>query len=134
MLKNLTIGKVAAFSEISVETIRYYQKIGLIKEPDKPLSGYRLYNIENIKELKFIKKAQRLGFNLTEIAELFAIGSGKCSDIQTKARMKRDQISRQIADLQALEQTLDDLIDCCRHSSSEPHCPLIESLSEFKPD
>ena len=132
MLKNLTIGKLATLSDISVETIRYYQKIGLIKEPVKPVSGYRLYNIENIKELKFIKKAQRLGFTLTEIAELFAIGSGKCTDIQSKARIKRDQISRQIADLQTLERTLNDLIDSCSHSAPASHCPLIESLSEFK--
>lgn len=130
-LTNLTIGKIATLAEVSVETIRYYQKIGLIKEPEKPLEGYRLYNIENIRELKFIKKAQRLGFTLTEIAELFEIGSGKCTDIQAKASVKRDQISRQIADLQTLEQTLNDLIESCSHSSEAAHCPIIDSLSEF---
>jgi MerR family transcriptional regulator, mercuric resistance operon regulatory protein len=126
---SLTIGKIAALSNVSVETIRYYQKIGLIKEPDKPVKGYRYYSKDNIRELKFIKKAQRLGFTLNEVAELFEIGSGKCSDIQSKARFKRDQISRQIVELQALERTLNDLIESCIHSSEPQNCPIIESLS-----
>ena len=125
----LTIGKIAALSNVTVETIRYYQKIGLIKEPDKPLKGFRYYSNDNIRDLKFIKKTQRLGFTLTEIADLFEIGLGQCSDVKLKAELKRDQIQSQIAELQALEHTLSELIDSCQHTTKPEGCPIIESLS-----
>ena len=127
----LTIGKIATLTNVSVETIRYYQKIGLIKEPNKPTKGYRSYNTDNIKELKFIKKAQRLGFSLKEVAELFEIGSGHCHDIQDKALSKRNQISKQIKELQALEATLTALIESCSQRSGAALCPIVETLSEL---
>lgn len=128
---SLTIGKIAVLSDVSVETIRYYQNIGLIQEPSKPVKGYRTYTKDNIRELKFIKKAQRLGFTLKEIAELFEIGKGQCADIQDKAKLKRDQISSQIVELRALECTLNELISSCQHSKEPQTCPIIESLSEI---
>lgn len=131
LFAKLTIGKVAALTGVSIETIRYYQKIALIKAPDKPTKGYRYYSKDNIREIKFIKKAQRLGFTLKEISELFDIGSGKCSDIQLKALGKRDQISQQIKELQALEATLSSLIESCSHSSATTTCPIVETLSEL---
>ncbi|MCK4707684.1 MAG: MerR family DNA-binding protein [Gammaproteobacteria bacterium] len=130
-LSKLTIGKVATLSDVSVETIRYYQKIGLIKEPNKPLKGYRHYSMENIRQLKFIKKAQRLGFTLNEVAELLEIGSGKCSDIKIKAQNKHNQISQQIKELQALKKTLNNLIDSCSNTSESKPCPIVETLSEL---
>ena len=127
----LTIGKIASLASVSVETIRYYQQIGLMKEPEKPSHGFRKYSLDSIRELKFIKKAQRLGFTLNEIAELLEIGSGKCSDIKSKALIKRDQISQQIKELKALESTLNNLIDTCSHSSESNPCPIVETLSEL---
>ncbi|MDH5517650.1 MAG: MerR family DNA-binding protein [Gammaproteobacteria bacterium] len=126
----LTIGKVAKHSNVSVETIRYYQKIGLLKEPQKPLQGFRTYTIDTVSELKFIKKAQRLGFSLTEISELLEIGSGHCADIQSKARNKLEQISQQISELQLLEKTLNELVHSCELSSEPECCPIVKSLSE----
>jgi len=130
---NITIGKLANLSDVSVETIRYYQKIDLFEEPEKPLNGYRLYTSDHIRQLKFIKKAQRLGFSLQEVAELLDIDSGKCSDVQAKALLKRDQISQQITELKTLETTLNELINACAHSSETHHCPIIESLSDSNP-
>lgn len=127
----LTIGKIASLADVSVETIRYYQQIGLMHEPEKPAQGFRVYKEDSIRELKFIKKAQRLGFTLTEIAELLEIGSGKCADIQGKARVKRDQISQQIKELQALEATLNNLIDSCQQSNEAAPCPIVKSLSDL---
>lgn len=127
----LTIGKLAKLSDVSVETIRYYQKIGLIKAPQKPLQGFRTYTTDNIRELKFIKKAQRLGFSLNEIAELLEIGSGHCADIQSKAQTKLDQIRQQMAELEALQDTLSELVKSCENSSGADGCPIVESLSEI---
>jgi len=127
----LTIGKIASLADVSVETIRYYQQIGLMHEPEKPVQGFRHYTEDSIGELKFIKKAQRLGFALTEIAELLEIGSGNCADIQLKAQQKRDQIARQIKELQSLESTLNSLIDSCQHSEEATPCPIVKSLSEL---
>ena len=128
---SLTIGKIANLANVSVETIRYYQQIGLLHEPEKPVQGFRKYPLESIGELKFIKKAQRLGFTLNEISELLEIGAGKCSDIKTKAQIKKDQISQQIKELQALEKTLNNLIDSCSHSSEKAFCPIVKTLSEL---
>ena len=128
---NITIGKLANLSSVSVETIRYYQKIKLFEEPNKPLNGYRLYTSDHVQQLKFIKKAQRLGFTLQEIDELLDIGSGNCSDVQAKALLKRDQISQQISELKALEATLNDLISACVSSDETHHCPIIQSLSDL---
>lgn len=130
----LTIGKIASLANVSVETIRYYQQIGLMKEPEKPLQGFRTYTEDSIRELKFIKKAQKLGFTLTEIAELLEIGSGQCADIQDKAIKKLDQIKTQIKQLQALEQTLENLIDSCQHSDVTASCPIVKSLSDLSND
>ena len=128
---NITIGKLADLSDVSIETIRYYQKINLFEEPEKPLNGYRLYTSDHIQQLKFIKKAQRLGFTLHEVSELLEIGSGKCSDVRQKALIKRNQISQQISELKALESTLNELIDACAHSENTHHCPIIKSLSDI---
>jgi len=127
----LTIGKVAALANVSIETIRYYQQIGLLQEPAKPLRGFRIYNEDNIRRLKFIKKAQRLGFSLPEISELLDIGSGQCSDIQAKAKQKRNQICQQIKELKALESTLDSLIDSCDITDVQTSCPIVMSLSNL---
>lgn len=128
----LTIGRIAKLSQVNVETIRYYQKIKLINEPIKPLEGYRLYNNDTVRRLKFIKKAQRLGFSLKEIDELLEIGAGKCSDIQSKAEKKRNQISQQIKELQALERTLSTLIGSCQLTNTDNSCPIVETLSELE--
>ena len=125
----LTIGRLASAADINVETIRYYQRTGLIKEPKKPASGFRIYSKESLTQLKFIKRAQRLGFTLKEISELLELGQGHCSDVKHKAEEKREIIVQQIKDLQALQDTLEQLIRSCKSGSSEQNCPIVETLS-----
>ena len=128
MAKQLTIGRVAALSGVNIETVRYYQRIGIITEPAKPLEGYRIYPAETIERIRFIKRAQELGFSLKEIADLLDLGDGHCLDIMHRAEQKRDQIRKQIKDLKKLKNTLDILISSC-HSDKDPsHCPIIETL------
>ncbi len=125
----LTIGHVARAAGVNVETVRYYQRVALIQEPPKPLEGYRHYPPDTVDRLKFIKRAQQLGFRLTEIAELLELGDGRCLDVRTRAEEKRTQIDQQIEDLMKLRETLDTLIKSCQSGTNPAHCPIVETLS-----
>jgi len=124
----LTIGRLAKFVGVNVETIRYYQRIGLIDEPVTPLNGFRQYPLQTAEHITFIKRAQQLGFSLKEIAELLKIGDGHCDDVRTRAEIKRNKIKEQIRDLQSLRDTLDQLICECKSGKDSAHCPIVETL------
>jgi len=124
----LTIGRLAKLVDVNVETIRYYQRIGLIDEPVTPLNGFRQYPVKTAENITFIKRAQRLGFSLKEISELLKIGDGHCDDVRTRAEKKRNKIDDQIRDLQSLRGTLDKLICECNSGKNEHHCPIVETL------
>lgn len=126
----LTIGRLARETGVSVETVRYYQRLGLITEPERPREGYRVYPNDTVTRLLFIKRAQQLGFSLGEIAELLEMSQGCCDDVRVRAEAKRQQVNAQIRDLSALRDTLDTLIDSCNTGSSSVHCPIIDSLTQ----
>jgi MerR family transcriptional regulator, mercuric resistance operon regulatory protein len=128
-IMSLTIGKLAKHAGVTIETIRYYQRKGLLREPDKPFNGYRQYPIDAIARIRFIKRAQQCGFTLREIAELLALDSGHCEDIRKMAEQKRQQINTQIKDLTALRNVLDNLITGCATNTSTEHCSLIDAIS-----
>ena len=136
MGKPLTIGHLARMAGVNIETVRYYQRTGLIDEPPKPGSGYRIYPPRTIERIKFIKRAQGLGFSLKEINELLELGDGHCEDVRVKAEQKRDHIDQQINELTKLRNTLDTLINNCQNTDDSVHCPIIETLAgqgtEFK--
>lgn len=127
--KNLTIGFLAKAADVNIETIRYYQRIKLIEEPKKPAQGYRTYPTATLTRIKFIKRAQQLGFSLAEISELLELGEGNCSDVRERAEQKRNQIDQQIHDLRNLRKTLTDLINTCQSDSDNGHCAIVETLT-----
>ena len=129
MHKPLTIGHLARAASVNIETVRYYQRIGLIQEPQKPLSGYRIYPSETVDRIRFIKSAQPLGFSLQEISELLDLGGGHCADVRQRAEQKRTHIDQQINELQNLRTTLDKLIQSCQADADSVKCPIIESLT-----
>ncbi len=129
MAKPLTIGKIARAAGVNVETVRYYQRIGIIAEPPKPVEGYRVYPADTVERICFIKRAQQLGFSLQEIAELLELGDGHCHDVQLRAAEKRDLIDQQINDLKNLRNTLDKLIRACQSDNDTAHCPIVETLT-----
>lgn len=129
MQEKLTIGKLARAAGVNIESVRYYQRVGLIKEPEKPATGYRLYPDETVDRILFIKRAQLLGFSLKEIAELLELGSGHCVDIRQKAELKRYDINIKIKELSTLRDTLDELISCCKHDHDPGRCAIVETLS-----
>lgn len=131
--KGLTIGRIANAAGVNVETVRYYQRVALINEPAKPVTGYRYYPSDTVDRIHFIKRAQQLGFSLKEIVELLELGEGCCADVCARAEEKRGHIDRQIQGLKELRQTLDALIKTCRDDDHSNHCPIIESLTGKRP-
>jgi len=127
--KTLTIGRLARAAGVNIETVRYYQRVALIQEPPRPLEGYRQYPADTVDRLKFIKRAQQLGFSLKEIAELLELGNGHCMDVRARAEKKRAHIDQQINDLKKLRKTLDNLIKACQTDNDKAHCPIVETLS-----
>ena len=87
--KPLTINTTAKKAGIGVETIRYYQRIGLINKPEKPLSGYRVYSEETVSRLRFIQRAKELGFSLAEVTNLLVLGDGRCMETKELVTLKR---------------------------------------------
>ncbi len=126
----LTIGKLAKQANVTIETIRYYQRKCLLDKPTKPTTGYRQYPLEAIARIQFIKRAQSCGFALKEIMELISMESDHCLDVQKMAEQKRQQVDNQIKDLLALRTVLDNLVKGCKNNSSKEHCSLIETLSK----
>lgn len=128
--KPLTINLVAKKTGVGIETIRYYQRIGLIETPEKPLSGYRIYPEDIISKLFFIQRAKKLGFCLAEIANLLALGDGRCAETKEFATHKLAIIKSKIHDLQAMASTLEKLIQSCESHSAQEDCPIITVISK----
>ena len=130
MNAELTIGGLAQTTGVSVETIRYYQRRGLVDVPRKPLGGHRHYAAAVVLRLQFIKRAQQLGFTLDEIAGLLRLESGQdCREIRQLAEHKLAAIEKHIADLTLKHSTLASLIVECTPEQTARSCPLIISLS-----
>jgi len=126
----LTIGRLANAADVNVETIRHYQRKGLIIEPVKPMNGFRYYSVSIIDRIRFIKRAQQLGFSLSEIKQLLVLGDQHCEDIQLLAIEKRNKIQQQIAGLLTIQTALDDLISTCRTPDAVNRCGFIDGLSQ----
>lgn len=127
--KPLTIGRLARELGINVETVRYYERRGLIRKPPKPMGGYRIYDPDTRRRIRFIKRAQALGFQLGEIAELLALGEGHCSDVRELAEAKRDRIDDKIRSLTALRNSLEALIQACHNGKGDTACPIVHALA-----
>lgn len=132
-LEHLTIGAFAAAGGVNVETIRFYQRKGLLAEPDKPYGGIRRYSEADVVRVRFIKSAQRLGFSLGEIAELLALDDGThCDAARVLAEHKLKDVRAKLADLRRIESVLARLVrDCCA-SQGTVSCPMIVSLQADK--
>jgi len=125
----LTIGQVAKAANVNIETIRYYQRRGLVQEPRKPLGGHRHYSEQDISRLSFIKNAQGLGFTLDEIKKLLQFkDSDCCGNVHELALQKIALIDSKLAALESMRQTLANLAMQCELKSFQEICPLIQSL------
>lgn len=129
--ETLTIGALARAAGVNVETIRYYQRIGLMPAPSRPLGGVRRYGTGEFARLRFIKTAQRLGFTLEEVAALLKLQDGThCAEASGIAEHKLADVRAKIADLRRIESALDALVRRCHTRRGNVSCPLIEALVE----
>lgn len=125
----LTIGRLAQAAGVNVETIRFYQRKGLMPEPQRPTGGIRRYGEADGSRLQFIKSAQRLGFSLDEVAELLQLDDGaSCAQAQARAEAKLADVRGRLADLQRMEAALAELIQRCGAARGTVRCPLIAAL------
>lgn len=128
-LENLTIGAFARVAEVNVETIRFYQRKGLLPEPDRPYGSIRRYGTADVARVKFVKSAQRLGFSLDEVAELLKLEDGThCDEARTLAEHKLKDVREKLADLHRIESALARLVDDCSAKKGTVTCPIIAAL------
>jgi len=128
-MQTTTISGLAHAAGVNVETIRFYQRRGLLAEPDKPLGGIRRYGEAEVARVLFIKAAQRIGFTLDEIAQLLQLDDGtQCKEARAIAEHKLADVRQRLGDLQRIETALAQLVDRCAASRGKVSCPLIAAL------
>ncbi len=125
-----TIGRLSGEAGVNIETIRYYERIGLLPAPPRTTSGRRLYDRTSVQRLGFVRRARELGFSIDEIRALLAMAGGgeRCKDVRALTVRHLDDVRAKIADLQRLERTLSKAAALCRGAKSAP-CPIIEALA-----
>ena len=135
----MRIGKVAQRAGVNVQTLRYYERRGLLPDPRGRRSRYRDYEADAVQLVRFIKEAQELGFTLKEVGELIELrdhGTRRRQDVRALAAAKVEQIQNRVDRLTIMKRGLEDLIAACRTSDGRPCCPIIEAMegaSRHKP-
>ena len=125
MSAQLTIGKLAKAAGVNIETIRYYQRRGLLDEPVKPVGGHRRYSADEAKRVRFIKRAQALGFTLAKVGGLLTLDDAcACKETRALATRKLALIEQKMADLAAMRQVLDGLVQQCDAGDDGAACPI----------
>ena len=128
---NLSIGAFAELAGVNVETIRFYQRKGLLSQPDRPYGSIRRYGEPDVARVRFVKSAQSLGFSLDEVASLLALDDGThCDEARQAAEEKLADVRSKLADLHRIESVLATLVDDCCASHGTVSCPLISALQE----
>jgi len=133
MSKPLTIGRIAAQADVNIETIRYYERRGLLPDPPRTESGYRQYDPESVIRLRFIKEAQALGFSLEEIQGLLVLrvdASTSCADVRRRAERKKAEIQEKVRTLLAMQAALEEMIGACAAEGPAGDCPFLDILEQ----
>ena len=130
-MKPLTIGQVARNGGVGIETVRFYERQGLLEEPARKESGYRQYDEDVVARLRFIRRAKELGFSLKEIKELLALRvdpTTTCAEVRSKAAAKIVDIEQKIEALQRIKKALVKLTTVCRGRGPTSECPILDAL------
>lgn len=129
----MSIGALSKESGVGIETIRYYERIGLLTPPERKASGYRVFNSDSFKTLRFLKHAQELGFSLTEIKDLLRLRANKesrCEDVQARASKHLQDVEEKIKKLESIQTVLSKLIRQCRSKKTSDSCPILDCFEE----
>src|SRR5712692_2514523 len=132
----LAIGRVSQRTGMNVETIRYYERVGLLPQTARSSGGYRLYGVGQIKRLSFIRRARALGFSIDEIRTLLRLADERkrpCAEVRIVAEAHLADVRAKIADLEAMERVLKETVARCAKGAGS-HCPMIEALSREPTD
>ena len=128
--QQLTIAKVARAADVGVETVRYYERRGLVTQPKRGAGSYRHYQPDHVRRIRFIKRAQDLGFTLQEIASLLRLEDGADRrSIRRIAEVRLEDTRRRIADLKRIEGALAHLLHDCATHAKAPRCPIIAAIA-----
>lgn len=131
-MSGLTIGTVANQAGVNIETLRYYERQGIVSEPPRTSSNYRVYPEETVRRVRFVKRAQELGFSLSEIKELLALRAThgvKCDEVRRHALHKIGDIEDKMQTLRAMKNALRGLVQECASTNAKlSDCPILESL------
>lgn len=125
--------ELARQAGVNLQTIRYYERRGLLPPPMRAANGYRVYDVDAVRHVKFIRHAQELGFSLAEVRELLALrvrSSTACVGVERRARAKLALIDARIRSLQRVRGVLDKLVGACAARRHTPHCPLLEVIED----
>jgi Hg(II)-responsive transcriptional regulator len=128
----LRIGEVARRADVNVQTLRYYERRGLLPAPKRRPSGYREYSTETVRIVRFIKRAQELGFSLRDIGELIELRetpARNCGTVRAAVVRKAQDVAARIRQLTAVQQALEQFADACESAGGKP-CPIIEALND----
>lgn len=131
----LTIGQVARAANVHVETLRYYERRGLVPKPPRSPSLYRYYPEDTVPRVQFVKHAQELGFSLLEIRDLLSLRAApkaRCADVKRRTATKIEEIEAKIRALQAMRRALRRLVSQCDGELPASACPILEALDDGK--
>ena len=134
-METLSIGQVARQAGVGVETVRFYEREGLLEEPPRRASGYRQYPEHVVQRIRFIKRAQQLGFSLKEILELLMLrvdGQTSCEEVKQHAEAKIAAVERKLIELQRMRQALLQVAALCTGHGPASECPMLEALDQHE--
>jgi MerR family mercuric resistance operon transcriptional regulator len=135
--QDMRIGQLARSAGVGIDTVRHYERLGLLPDPGRHPSGYRSYGSADRDRLRFIRRGKELGFTLSEVATLLALGSSaeaRAADILELTRSRIDKVGRQLADLQRIERALEALADDCPVDAPAEACPIMVHLNGVRPN
>ncbi|MBI2856857.1 MAG: heavy metal-responsive transcriptional regulator [Chloroflexi bacterium] len=133
----LNIGEVARRAGVNVQTLRYYERRGLLREPQRRPSGYRSYPPDAVRLVRFVKRAQELGFTLAEIEELITLREDRessCAEVRAAAVAKVNDIDRKLKALRAMKRALGVLVASCAEDGAARSCPILEAIESGPPE
>ena len=134
-MRRLTVGQLAREAGINSESVRFYESQGLLPEPPRSAGGYRVYSQDSLLRIRFIKRAQDLGFSLKEIRELLSLSedtASDCAEVRALAQTKVEEIAQKIQALQSMKRALSELASSCPGSGSVASCSILESIGSHE--
>src|SRR6266853_2416222 len=126
----IAIGALSKHTGTNIETIRYYERVGLLPTPARSSGGYRLYGTDHVKRLNFVRRARALGFSVAEVRKLLTLADQKrrpCAEVRVVAKTHLEDVKAKIADLRQMERVLKDTVARCETGTGS-HCPMIDAL------